>query len=99
MVHNLKFDEKELTRIIHPNAEFNIKRQYVLREVAEREKITVSNQDIDNKLTEYSKQLDKPIEEVRKDFRSQEGTNYLRSVIQEEKVVYFLLENSNITEV
>jgi trigger factor len=96
---NQKIDEEEIARISRPIAEFNIKREYLIREIAKEEKIEVTPSDIETKIEEYAAQLGKPLEEVKRDFRSAEAANYLRSLILTEKVVQFLLKNNDIKEV
>ena len=96
---NQKIDEEEIARISRPIAEFNIKREYLIREIAKEEKIEVTPSDIETKIEDYAAQLGKPLEEVKRDFRSTEAANYLRSLILTEKVVQFLLENNDTKEV
>ena len=96
---NQKIDEEEIARISRPMAEFSIKREYLIREIATEEKIEVAPSDIETKIEEYAAQLGKPLEEVKRDFRSAEAANYLRSLILTEKVVQFLLKNNDTKEV
>ena len=96
---NQKIDEEEIARISRPMAEFNIKREYLIREIAKEEKIEVTPSDIETKIEDYAAQLGKPLEEIKRDFRSTEAANYLRSLILTDKVVQFLLENNEIKEV
>jgi len=92
-------DEMQMAELIRPSAEFAVKREYVMGEVARREEISVADEDINAKIEEFATQLDKTAEEVRKDFRSREAMNHLRSLILVEKVVRFLLENNDIKQV
>ena len=92
-------DEMQMAELIRPSAEFAVKREYVMGEVARREGISVTDEDINAKIEEFATQLDKTAEEVRKDFRSREAMNHLRSLILVEKVVRFLLENNDIKQV
>ncbi len=92
-------DEMQMAELIRPSAEFAVKREYVIGEVARREGISVTDEDINAKIEEFATQLDKTAEEVRKDFRSRDAMNHLRSLILVEKVVRFLLENNDIKQV
>ncbi len=92
-------DEMQMAELIRPSAEFAVKREYVMGEIARREGISVADEDINAKIEEFATQLDKTAEEVRKDFRSREAMNHLRSLILVEKVVRFLLENNDIKQV
>lgn len=92
-------DEMQMAELIRPSAEFAVKREYVMGEIARREGISVADEEINAKIEEFATQLDKTAEEVRKDFRSREAMNHLRSLILVEKVVRFLLENNDIKQV
>lgn len=92
-------EENQLAELIRPSAEFAVKREYVMGEIARREGISVTDEDINAKIEEFSVQLGKKAEEVRKDFRGREAMNHLRSLILVEKVVRFLLENNDIKQV
>ena len=92
-------DEMQMAELIRPSAEFAVKREYVMGEIARREGISVADEDVNAKIEEFATQLDKTAEEVRKDFRSREAMNHLRSLILVEKVVRFLLENNDIKQV
>ena len=92
-------DEKQVAELIRPSAEFAVKREYVIGEIARREEISLTDQDINDKIEEFATQLDRTLEEVRRDFRSREAMNHLRSLILVEKVVQFLLKNNDIKQV
>ena len=96
---NQEINEEEIARIARPVAEFTIKREYLIHQIAEKEKFEVSPSDIEAKISEYATQLGKPVEEVQRDFRSAEAANHLRALILTGKVVQFLLENNDIKEV
>ena len=92
-------DEQRLAEALRPIAEFIVKKEYIVAEIARKEQISVSGEEIQVTIEEFATQLDKPVEEIRKDFGTLEGLNKLRSLIQEEKVVQFLLENNDIKKV
>ena len=92
-------DEQRLAEALRPIAEFIVKKEYIVAEIARKEQISVSGEEIQVTIEEFATQLDKPVEEIRKDFGTPEGLNRLRSLIQEEKVVQFLLENNDIKKV
>ncbi|MBW1696371.1 MAG: trigger factor [Deltaproteobacteria bacterium] len=92
-------DENQMAELIRPSAEFAVKREYVIGEIIRREEISVTDEDINAKIEEFAAQLDKTAEEVRRDFRSREAMNHLRSMISVEKVVQFLLKNNDIKQV
>lgn len=89
-------DEERLAQIMQPSAEFMIKREFIIREVASKEHIVVEEEDLIAKMQQYADQLGSSIEEVRKDFRSRDGMNYLHSIVQEDKVIKYLMENNDI---
>ena len=92
-------DENQMAELIRPSAEFAVKREYVMGEIARREEISVSDEDINAKVDEFATQLGKDVAEVRKDFRSREAMSHLRSMISVEKVVRFLVEHNDIKQV
>jgi len=96
---NQQLDEEEIARIGRPVAMFSIKREFLIREIAGKEKIEVTPSDIEARIEAYAAQLGKPLEEIQRDFRSAEAASNLRSLILTEKVVQFLLENNDIKEV
>ncbi|MBN2288018.1 MAG: trigger factor [Candidatus Glassbacteria bacterium] len=94
-----QIDGEEIARIARPVAEFSIKREYLIREIAGQEKIEAAPADFEARIQEYAGQLNKPVDEVRGDFRSAEAAGQLRALILTEKVVQFLLENNDIKKV
>jgi trigger factor len=94
-----EINEEEIAKMSRPVAEFSIRREYIIIEISKKEKLDISPADIETRIEEYATQLNKPLEEVRRDFRSADAVNHLRSLILTDKVVQFLLENNDIKEV
>ncbi len=93
------FDPGQLVELMRPSAEFMVRREFVVMDIARKEKLEVTDDDVAARIEQYAAQLGQPVEEVRKDFRSREAMQNLRSLIQEEKVVRFLMERNTIEEV
>jgi len=96
---NQSIDEKRFREIIQPSAEFLVRREYIIHEIVRKEQLTVTDDDLKAKIEEFAAQLGSTEQEVRKDFRTREAMNNLRSLVQEEKVVRFLLDNNDIKRV
>ena len=92
-------DMEQFAPVVRPAAEFSVRREYVLSEVAKAEKIEVADEDITARIEQLAGQLGHPVEEVQKDFRSREAMDRLRSMILVDKVVDFLKENNEFKEV
>ncbi len=92
-------DEQQFAPVAKPAAEFSVRREYVLNEVAKAEKIEVSEEDITERIEQFAAQMGQSVEEVRKDFRSREAMERLGSMIMVDKVVDFLKQNNEFKEV
>ncbi len=92
-------DEQQFAPVVRPAAEFNVRREYVLSEVAKAEKIEVADEDITQRIEQFAGQLGQPVEEVQKDFRGREAMDRLRSMVLVDKVVDFLKQNNEFKEV
>lgn len=94
-----RIDEAELKQAVRPGAILGLKREFVIHEIARKEDIQVTPEDVSSRIEMYASQLGQPLEEVQKDFRSARSMNRLRSMILEDKVVDFLKRNNEIKEV
>ncbi len=92
-------DEQQFAPAMRPAAEFSVRREYVLSEVAKAEKIEVADEDISERIQQFATQMGQPVEEIRKDFRSREAMERLHSMVLVDKVVDFLKQNNKIKEV
>ncbi len=92
-------DEQQFAPAMRPAAEFSVRREYVLNEVAKAEKIEVADEDIVERIQLFATQMGQPVEEIRKDFRTREAMERLHSMVLVDKVVDFLKQNNKIKEV
>jgi len=76
----------------------NMKRQYVIKEVAEREKIYVTESEIDEYLKELAGQQDMWPHELREQLEENDQMDSVRSDLKEQKVMDFLLERVSIED-
>jgi len=91
-------DEEQFAPAVRPMAEFSVRREYIINEVAKAEKVEISDEEVDERMQQFAGQLGQPVEEVRKDFRGREAMGRLQSMILVDKVVDFLKQNNTITE-
>lgn len=80
-------DEREI------DAEKNIKTRLVLQKLISQYKISVTNQDVENKIADYAKQYDLNVEEVKKGL-SQQDYLYFNNQALMEKVIAFIKEQN-----
>ncbi|MFH1069747.1 MAG: trigger factor [Candidatus Glassbacteria bacterium] len=92
-------DVGKFAEVMRPLAEFMVKREYVIGEIARAEKIEATDQEAHARIETYAAQLGQTVEEVRKDFRSREAMDNLRSLIVVDKVLDFLKQNNDNTQV
>ncbi len=76
----------------------NMKRQYVIQEVAEREKIYVTESEIDEYLKELAGEQDLWPHELKEQLQENDQMDDVRSELKEQKVMDFLLDRVSIKE-
>jgi trigger factor len=81
---------------MRPAAEFSVKREYLIHEVAAAEKLEVGEEDINSRIEMFARQLGRPLDEIRQDFRGREAMSRLQTMILVDKVVDYLKENNEI---
>ncbi len=88
-------DEKILKETLKPKAEWNAKWQIIMENIAEKEKIEVTDADLEELAKEEAEKVGIPVEKLVKYFKD---SNRKESMI-EEKVMKFLTENTKVKEV
>ena len=77
-------------------AEASVKQQLVLSEIADREEITVSEEELDEEMEKLAKYYQMEKDQLKQIFMVQGQTESLRNSIKFEKVMKFLLEKAVI---
>ena len=79
------------------SARDRVKLSYVVDRIGETEEISVSDEDVETRLTFLSQRYGMPPERIRPELEKQdEGLQHLRTEIRGDKVMDFLLENAKI---
>lgn len=78
--------------------ERHIRRQYIIDEIAEEEKIFVTESELSDYLKELGSQHDKWEHEIREEFEEKGMMDEVRSQLKEQKVMDFLLDKIEIRE-
>ncbi len=81
-------------------AEEKIRRQLILGKIIHQEKLTVSDQELDDEIQKMAQMQDQPYEELKKYVRGTDGmADYLKAPILERKAVGLILDNSDMEEI
>ena len=86
---------KSLAESTRPQAEKNVQRNLALKALSEREKITVDNEEIDQKMKEYEDEISKSPKQI----DIQKLKDVVRNDLLKEKLITWLEENSAVKEI
>ncbi len=86
---------KSLAESTRPQAEKNVQRNLALKALSEREKITVDNKEIDQKMNEYKDEISKSPKQI----DIQKLKDVVRNDLLQEKLINWLEENSAVKEI
>jgi trigger factor len=89
---------KEMDSKMEKDAKERIQIYFILDDIAEKEKISVSDSDINMRLDSIAVSTGQPLEEVRKYYEKENLLGGLAEEIKETKVLEFLLNKAEITE-
>ena len=90
---------EEAKAIIQERADKNVRASILLAEIAKKESITVTEDDIDKSLSEVAAGYNVPLEQVREIYSKNDMLDGLRANLVEQKVIDFIIENAAIEEV
>jgi trigger factor len=93
-----KIDREKLSESLRPGAERDVRGILILEKIAQREKISASDEEVQKKLEEIATQLNQRVEAVRKYYEKEDILDDLRGQILEEKTLDFLMKSAKITE-
>ena len=86
---------KSLAESTRPQAEKNVQRNLALKALSEREKITVEDEEIDQKMKEYEDEISKSPKQI----DIQKLKDVVRNDLLQEKLITWLEENSEVKEI
>ena len=86
---------KSLAESTRPQAEKNVQRNLALKAISEREKITVEDEEIDQKMKEYEDEISKSPKQI----DIQKLKDVVRNDLLQEKLITWLEENSAVKEI
>ena len=86
---------KSLAESTRPQAEINVQRNLALKALSEREKITVEDEEIDQKMKEYADEISKSPKQI----DIQKLKDVVRNDLLQEKLITWLEENSAVKEI
>ena len=86
---------KSLAESTRPQAEKNVQRNLALKALSEREKITVEDKEIDQKMNEYEDEISKSPKQI----DIQKLKDVVRNDLLQEKLITWLEENSAVKEI
>jgi len=82
-----------------PMAVQQVQGELILESIAKQEEINTQPEDIENKIKEIAEESNAPLENVQEYFNKPEMRQGLEHQIQHDKVLAFLIEKANVTEV
>lgn len=85
--------------VIEERADKNVRASILLAEIAKKESIEVTEDDIDRSLSEVAAGYNVSLEQVREIYRQNDMLDGLRANLVEQKVIDFIIENAAIEEV
>ena len=86
---------KSLAESTRPQAEKNVQRNLALKALSEKEKITVEDEEIDQKMKEYEDEISKSPKQI----DIQKLKDVVRNDLLKEKLITWLQENSAVKEI
>lgn len=97
----LKHDHDEATandpEHDHKKMEEDIRLQFVLHAIADKEEIKVDRQDIDRRMAAIAQMYRQPLEEVRKFYANQENLQRLFTQVRADKALDFVIDHAKMT--
>jgi trigger factor len=89
-------DNQKLQESLTPSAEKEVRGSLILEKVAEVEKLSVSEAEVDQRLQQLAAQLNQRMEAVKTYYEKKDRLEDLRAIMLEEKTLDFLLSKANL---
>ncbi len=99
--HGITLEERGLTKEgieekYRHIAEKQVKRHLLLKKIVAQEKLTISNEELENTYNDMSEVFKKPVEEIKNFYTKQENNiEFLKSSLLEKKALNLIIENSS----
>lgn len=94
----IKSDEDQLRQEMRPDAEKSVKADLALEAVAKKEKLEVTEAELDDAIAKLAASFNKTPEEMRKTFEQQGTLPALKNSLLMDKTVEFLVDQAKVTE-
>ena len=96
---DIEQNQEELLKDAETQAKNNVKTMFILEEIAEKEGITVSDDEVSQRVMLIAMQQRRPVKKVAREIRDNNGFPGIRQDILVSKTIDFLRQNATITEV
>ena len=97
-VRNVNLDEERLKDELREQANDEVRAAFLLDAISEKEKIEVSEADLEKRLAEIAKARDKSVPRMKAELQKEGRLDGIRHQIKEEKTLDLLLSRAKITE-
>ncbi len=91
-------DSQKIRESLTPTAENEVRGSLILEKVAEAEKLSVSEDEVEQRLQRLATQLNQRVEAVKNYYEKKDRLEDLRALMLEEKTLDFLLSKAKIIE-
>jgi trigger factor len=96
-VRQLGLNVDRLRDDLRSRAALEVKGYLLLEAIAEKERIEVTEEDLEKHYLKLAGELKQPVDKLRQAFRRQESIDSLKGRLRQEKALAFLLEKANLT--
>jgi trigger factor len=83
---------------LRPRAALEVKGYLLLEAIAEKEKLDVTEEDLEKHYEKTSGELDQPVEKIKLAFQQQGAVEGLKARLRQDKALAFLLDKANLAE-
>ena len=97
--NDIQESQEDLMKNAENQAKNNVKTMFILDEIAEKEGITVSEEELSQRVYMIAMQQQRPVKKVAREMRDNNAFGEIRQDILISKTIGFLRENAEITEI
>lgn len=95
-VDSTGLDHQKIRESLTPAAEKEVRASLILGNVAEKEKISINDDELQQRFEQLARQLNQRVEAVKSYYQKEDRLDDLRALLLEEKTLDFLLSKANI---
>lgn len=88
--------EEKLREDFRKDAENRVKEMLILEEIAKREQVDVSDEEVSEGLAGIADSMGQPVENIRRYYEARDLMDSLKATLMEEKTLNYLVEHANI---